>query len=101
MKNYSIIVPAFNEEKRISKVLSSLKKSFPEQEIIVVDDGSTDKTSEIALRHKCVLIKLKKNSGKGIAVKKGFLKAKGKVIGFVDCDNSVSVKDIKKVFSSV
>ncbi|MEM5830979.1 MAG: glycosyltransferase family 2 protein [Candidatus Aenigmatarchaeota archaeon] len=63
------IVPAFNEEKTIDEVVKRLKKlNF---EVIVVDDGSRDKTYEIAKKSGAIVIKHKKNKGKGFAIKTG------------------------------
>lgn len=63
------IVPAFNEEKTIGEVVSRLKKQ--NIEVIVVDDGSKDKTSKIAKEKGAIVIKHEKNKGKGNAIKTG------------------------------
>ncbi|MCX8178884.1 MAG: glycosyltransferase family 2 protein [Candidatus Aenigmarchaeota archaeon] len=94
----SLIIPAYNEEKRIGEVLDILVKSFSNYEIIVVDDGSKDKTKEIALSKGVKVVSYKKNKGKGFAVKKGLLHAIGDIIGFVDADKSINPLYIKKVF---
>ncbi len=97
----SLVIPAFNEEKRIGKVLDILLKELKEYEIIVVDDGSKDKTADIAFSKGVKVIRNKKNMGKGYAVKIGFLAANGDYIGFVDSDNSLHPRYIKKVFDSL
>jgi len=96
--NFSIVIPSYNEEKRINKTLGKLLRGFNREEIIVVDDGSTDKTSEIARDLGVSVIRHEKNMGKGRAIVTGFLEANGDIIGFVDADESVSIGDIKKVF---
>lgn len=48
MKSYLIIIPAYNEEENIAKVLKDIKESNPDADILVVNDGSTDNTSKIA-----------------------------------------------------
>jgi len=64
------LVPAFNEERTIEKVISKLKKlGF---EVIVVDDGSTDKTFELAKKAGSIVLRHEENKGKGLALKTGF-----------------------------
>ena len=103
----SIIVPAYNEEKRLPKTLLDmdkyLRKQKYEYEIIVVNDGSSDKTVEKVKKLKSEikglkLIDNKKNHGKGFVVRQGLLKAKGKIRLFSDADNSTSIDQIEKVF---
>jgi glycosyltransferase involved in cell wall biosynthesis len=82
MKKVSIIIPVYNEENYIEKVIQSVLKSKTlnfKKEIIVVDDGSTDKTSKILKklqkRYKEIKIVInKKNCGKGAALKKRIFK---------------------------
>lgn len=102
----SVIVPAYNEEKRISGTLFDideyLKRQNYEYEIIAVDDGSTDKTAEIVAGlfpqiKNLTLIKSEKNRGKGYAVRRGLLAAKGKYRLFMDADNSTSISQIEKL----
>jgi glycosyltransferase involved in cell wall biosynthesis len=64
-----VLIPAYNEERTLGEVLSQLKRK--DISILVIDDGSTDKTSYIAKQAKVNLIKNKKNSGKGISIKRG------------------------------
>jgi glycosyltransferase involved in cell wall biosynthesis len=68
-ENIWVIIPAYNESKRIENVLTQLQKITPN--IIVVDDGSTDRTSEIATKLGITTIQPKKNIGKGGALIKG------------------------------
>jgi len=82
----SVIVPAYNEEKGIAHVLKSLSKCHVD-EIIVVNDGSTDDTLNIIRQFdKHILINLKKNHGKGYAISTGIKKAKGDIVIFIDAD---------------
>ena len=102
----SVIIPAYNEEKNIEKTVRSvfgyLKSRNIEHEIIVVTDGSTDKTADIVRLLKTELstlelIVLEKNMGKGFAVKTGMLKAKGDFRLFTDADNATTIDHIEKM----
>ncbi len=91
----SVVIPAYNEEKTIEKMLNTyrayLQETYGEFELILVDDGSRDKTFELARACKDVIcISCKKNRGKGYAVKRGFLRATGDYIFFTDADLSYS-----------
>ncbi len=82
----SVVIPAFNEEKTIGKVLDVLVTCEQIDEIIVVSDGSTDKTAEIAHQYSISVIDLDENCGKGGALKVGVDNAQGEVIVFLDAD---------------
>jgi len=71
MKN-AVLIPAFNEEKNILEVINKTKKLKKFDKIIVVDDGSKDKTAELVKKTKVTLLKHEKNRGKGEALKTGF-----------------------------
>lgn len=101
----SVIIPAYNEEKRLPKTLFDVDKYLKNQsytsEIIVVDNGSRDRTSAVVkeLQSKIsnlVLLEGKQNTGKGFAVKRGMLGAKGEYKLFMDADNSTSVDQVEK-----
>jgi polyisoprenyl-phosphate glycosyltransferase len=82
----SAIIAAYNEEQTIAGVLSALQRSSLIDEIIVVSDGSTDRTVEIARHHGVQTISLFDNQGKGYAMRVGVEHAKGEVLFFVDGD---------------
>ncbi|MFC1657871.1 glycosyltransferase [Candidatus Omnitrophota bacterium] len=101
----SIIIPAFNEVKRLPAflqlVISFCNSSQRAYEIIVVDDGSSDNTFEVAQSYKTRfanlhIIRLRKNMGKGYAVKRGLLESSGEVSVFLDADGSVAPQEIEK-----
>jgi dolichyl-phosphate beta-glucosyltransferase len=95
----SIIVPAFNEEQRIKPFLKELKSFLKgtENEIIVVNDGSIDRTSQIAREFGVKVIDHELNLGKGSAIKNGVDMATGEYIVFIDADGSIHPSNIKNV----
>jgi glycosyltransferase involved in cell wall biosynthesis len=80
------IIPAFNEEERIANVLEAVKASSLVNRIIVVDDGSEDRTAEVAEKMDVMVIKNDKNMGKGGALCKGLRNCTSEVILFLDAD---------------
>jgi dolichyl-phosphate beta-glucosyltransferase len=107
----SLIIPAYNEAERIRPSLETafqyLKDRKYEAEILVVDDGSKDSTIQVVQgfidEHlpeagiRCLLIPLGSNQGKGAAVRRGMLEAKGKIRIFTDADLSTPVYEVEKV----
>lgn len=105
-KNLSIIIPAFNEEERIGKTLSTIlsyfRKNLNEFEIVVVDDGSSDRTTDVAknFQKKNPEIKLlvnEKNQGKGFSVRRGALFSTKDYVLFSDADLSTPIEEIEKL----
>lgn len=101
----SIVIPAYNEERRLPQTLDSVKEYLKKQsytyEVIVVDDGSTDRTSQIVENFQEAhpnfkLITLHKNMGKGFAVRTGILHSKGRFAIFTDADLSMPIKEVEK-----
>jgi glycosyltransferase involved in cell wall biosynthesis len=82
----SAIIAAFNEEQTLSEVISALRASALVDEIVVVSDGSTDRTVETAREHGVKTIALAENMGKGFAMRVGVENARGRVLFFVDGD---------------
>lgn len=85
----SVIIPAYNEEKHIGEVLAAVKavKDVGEVvDIIVVNDGSTDRTAEVAYSFGVKVIELPRNMGKGCAMKVGLDNTSASVVLFLDAD---------------
>ena len=102
----SIIIPAYNEEKSIKENLLRIHDFFTTKpwkyEVLVVNDGSQDKTAQIvdefSKKYKdFFLISYSKNQGKGFAVKMGMLKAKGEIFGFTDCDGATPIEELDRI----
>lgn len=86
MENIAAIIPAYNEEKYLGAVLSVLRSVQYLSEIIVVNDGSVDKTSEVARSFGVRVIDLPNNQGKGAAMRQGVLHTTAPIILFLDAD---------------
>jgi len=82
----SIVIPAFNEEAAIGDTVADVQKHFRPDELIVVSDGSTDRTGDVAARLGARVIRLETNRGKGAAVRRGVLDAHGDIVSFIDAD---------------
>src|SRR3989338_8022981 len=111
MKTISLVIPIYNEEKRIKKTILALSQGFTFdglklEEVLFVNDGSTDGTAEKVRKHKKKLEKIldakvriisyKVNRGKGFAVKKGMLASSSDYSLLLDCDMSTPFSQLKK-----
>ena len=74
-QNTAIVIPVYNSEKYLAKLLTKILHFFPKENIFAVDDGSSDKSAEICSSYGINLFKFLQNSGKGSALKKGFEEA--------------------------
>jgi len=117
-KSLSLVVPAFNEEERLPATLdealcfldSRRRKvgNYFTFEVIIVDDGSTDRTAKVAFDYvkkhgfdTVRLLRLPENCGKGCAVKQGMLCARGCTILMMDADGATQVSDFEKLNDSL
>jgi dolichyl-phosphate beta-glucosyltransferase len=102
----SIVVPAYNEARRIRGTLEKLchfKDLRPYSiELVVVDDGSTDETVEIVGEFPGIrLVRNDRNHGKGFTVRHGVLEARGELVLFTDADLSTPIEEVDKLLSAL
>ncbi len=104
----SVVIPSYNEEKRIEKTAETLSKfladSFEDYEIIFVSDGSIDSTFSLAKKlseanNKIKAVGYTNNKGKGYAVRTGILESQGNVVVYTDCDLAYGTDVIKQAIS--
>lgn len=93
----SIVIPAKNEAQGLEKVLPELAASFPQAEIIVVDDGSTDASKKIALDYGVQVIGHPYSKGNGASIKSGARAATGDYIVFMDGDGQHRPSDVQRL----
>lgn len=104
MKSYLIIIPAYNEEENIAKVLKDIKESNPDVDILVVNDGSTDNTSKIAKQMGVMVLDIPFNMGYGGAIQTGFRFAEENGYDFVitmDGDDQHDPYSVKNLIESM
>lgn len=82
----SLIIPAYNETERLPEVLETVKKLPKKWEKIVVSDGSTDRTADVARKFEVKVVDLEENRGKAAAMFEGFKVSKGEFVMFLDAD---------------
>ena len=95
-----ILIPAYNEEKSIAEVINTIPKTFPnvhDIEVIVIDDGSSDKTAEIAKKNGATVFSMTQNKGLAKAISFGFSKSverNADMLVILDADNQYDSKEI-------
>jgi glycosyltransferase involved in cell wall biosynthesis len=99
-RDISIIIPVFNEARNLGPFLQRLSSvHLPSAEIIVVDDGSTDDSAEIAIKGGARVLRHPYNVGNGAAVKSGIRAARGRLLVFMDGDGQHRPEDIPKLLA--
>ncbi len=110
MKALTIVIPAYNEEKRIEKTLTKVGRYFAKKdidvEVLIVVNNTTDNTVEIIknLQTKYPFIKytnIHKAIGKGGALSVGFRKSTGKYVAFIDADGASSIAQLNKLYRKI
>jgi glycosyltransferase involved in cell wall biosynthesis len=99
MNNFdiSIIIPAYNEAATIGAVVDKIKRLYPHFEVIVVNDGSGDNTSEMAIQAGAIVYGHPYNIGNGAAIKSGIRIASGEILVFMDGDGQHNPEDIGRM----
>jgi dolichyl-phosphate beta-glucosyltransferase len=106
----SIVIPSFNEELRLPVTLANIsayiRASKRETEVIVVDDGSTDRTADVANSFRGEIQRLRvianeANRGKGYSVRHGMLEARGRIVLFTDADLSAPIHEADKLLAAL
>ena len=93
----SVVIPAFNEAQSIGDLISRIRNLYPDFEIIVIDDGSTDDTGAVAKNSGATVYSHPYNIGNGAAVKSGIRIASGNILVFMDGDGQHDPEDIAKL----
>ncbi len=93
----TVLIPAYNEEQSIGQTICEIKELYPDFEILVIDDGSTDKTQQIAIDAGANVWPHPYNIGNGAAIKSGLRCAQGEWIIMMDGDGQHNPKDIARL----
>jgi dolichyl-phosphate beta-glucosyltransferase len=109
MARFSIIIPAYQAEKLITRTLEILLENYNEKikngdaEIIVINDGSRDKTQEILEKYTdyITILKNEKNMGKGFSIRKAYLYAQSDYVIYTDADLPYGVESIQKIIDKL
>jgi uncharacterized repeat protein (TIGR01451 family) len=99
----SVVVPAYNEEAHMASCLEAIQKQDykGDMEVIVVNDGSTDRTAEIASKYPINLVNLKTNVGKANALNAGIERSKGDILVFSDSDSELASDAVSLLVNSL
>jgi glycosyltransferase involved in cell wall biosynthesis len=101
----SIVIPAYNEEAAIGttldEVTAALSASARRYEVIVVDDGSRDKTGAAAAERGARVVRHRRNRGYGASLKTGTMESRGRVVLFYDADNQFDPRDIERMVDAL
>jgi glycosyltransferase involved in cell wall biosynthesis len=95
----SIVLPAKNEAENLEALLPRLLQAYGDQEIIVVNDGSTDSTLEVCQRHGVRVVSHPYSMGNGAAIKSGARAATGEILVFMDADGQHDPADIERLLA--
>lgn len=100
MKKIAVLIPCYNEEKTIKKVISDFHKTLPEADIYVYDNNSTDRSVAI-IKKTCAILKRERRQGKGNVVRAMFRDIDADVYIMVDGDDTYPVESVKEMIAEV
>jgi len=100
-KEVSIILPAKNEAESLKTLLPTLRGKFPDAEVIVIDDGSTDGTPDVCRQSGVRILSHIYSMGNGAAIKTGARNAEGNILVFMDADGQHDPDDIQQLIDGV
>jgi glycosyltransferase involved in cell wall biosynthesis len=101
VQSLSIVIPAKNEAGAIGDVVKGARSNYPEAEIIVVDDGSTDATPDIAEEAGARVVRHPESLGNGAAIKSGARAASGEIIAFMDGDGQHDASEFEGLLAKL
>lgn len=96
-KNTAVIIPVYNSEKHLKKLITEISEYIPKNQIIAVDDGSIDNSQNICRKEDVEIISYKENKGKGFALQTGLKSATEKGFSFAICMDSDQQHDPKHI----
>jgi glycosyltransferase involved in cell wall biosynthesis len=99
--NFSIVIPAYNEESGLNRILPDLAERYPNAEIIVVNDGSTDNTEKVCAEYSVTVLTHPYKMGNGASIKGGARSASEEVIVFMDADGQHLPADIERLLEKM
>lgn len=101
----TIVIPAYNEEKRLAPTVRAFAEFFKDSDILVVPNGCTDNTEKVAndlsIQFSNVRVIATEKGGKGFAVRLGFTNSKHSVVGFVDADLAIVPEEFAKLMPDI
>lgn len=100
-KTINVVIPAYNEEARIGETLKAVQELDNITKIIVVNDGSTDNTADVARQYTVDVINLRENGGKGGAMNKALPYINSDIIVFLDADLGETASEANKIIAEV
>lgn len=97
----SVVIPAKNEAASINRVAAAVRAVLPDAELVVVDDGSTDATAQLAAQAGARVVRHPRSMGNGAAIKSGARAARGEVVVFMDADGQHDPADIPRLLAEL